>query len=466
MKTNNYKFQVMLLCTFLLFSCEDYLEVESPDNKIITETVFNSDETAVSAMKGIYNQLSRASFSGGGTSSVTLLSSLSTDELQATLVNDQTYKQFEENEILPANPRNNNLWVSAYNMIYMVNALLDGLQNSEEITEEIRDQLTGEAKFVRAFTYFYLVNLYGEVPLVLSTEYSENALTERDTKELINGQIIADLQASINLLTNEYSEGERFYVNRLVATAFLARVHLYKENWDQAELLSSEIIEQTETFELLEDLDSVFLANSKEAIWQISPEGDGGSFTHTNEGATFIFHPIIASLTPVKLSGDFVLLMEGEDERLINWVGYHQSRDDYSPYKYKIRSSSDPVSEYSMVLRLAEQYLIRSEARLMEDDIAGAIADLDIIRKRAGLELIAETNLEISKEALIDSIFKERKKELFTEWGHRWLDLKRTEKATEKLASKTSYWEETDVLYPIPEEERIKNPNLTQNAGY
>lgn len=466
MKLRKYiKQTLLILLYFALFSCENYLEVESPNNKIITETVFNREETARSAMKGIYNQLSRASFSGGGSNSVTLLASLSADVLNATLVNDQSYKQFEENEILPANARNNSLWSSAYNMIYMVNALLEGLENSDQISEETSKQLIGEAKFVRAFAYFYLVNLYDDVPLILSTNYNENALNQRVSKALIYDQLILDLQAAIDFLSNEYRVAERIYANRLVATALLARVHLYNENWIEAELLSSEVIGHYETFEILEDLDAVFLANSKEAIWQISPEGDGGSFTHTNEGANFIFHPFIASLTPVKLSNDFVSSLE-EDKRLNQWVGYKESRDEYYAFKYKIRSSTDLVTEYSMVLRLAEQYLIRSEARLKQEDLPGAISDLDVIRHRAGLERIVNTNPQISKEALLDSIFEERKKELFTEWGHRWLDLKRTGNAAEILSAKTSFWEDTDVLYPIPEKELRKNPKLTQNPGY
>src|SRR5699024_9452423 len=124
------------------------------------------------------------------------------------------------------------------------------------------------------------------------------------------------------------------------------------------------------------------------------------------------------------------------------------------------------ISEFSMVMRLAEQYLIRSEARTQLGKLTGAIADLDKIRKRANLDLIINLKPSIDKGTLLDSIQVERQRELFSEWGHRWLDLKRTGTVSEVLSTKKSFWEDTDALYPIPEEERSKNPNLTQNIGY
>ena len=113
-----------------------------------------------------------------------------------------------------------------------------------------------------------------------------------------------------------------------------------------------------------------------------------------------------------------------------------------------------------------EQYLIRAEARAKQQNISGAISDLDIIRKRSGLELIADRNPTISEEEVLTIIMEERRKELFTEWGHRWLDLKRTNRAEEALGDNNSFWQNTDVFYPIPSEERMKNPNLSQNDGY
>lgn len=154
---------------------------------------------------------------------------------------------------------------------------------------------------------------------------------------------------------------------------------------------------------------------------------------------------------------------EPQDLRSKKWIDSLSIEPDiyYFPTKYKVRTGT-PVTEYSMVLRLAEQYLIRAEARVHQGDLTGAAEDVKKIRNRAGL-----TNIELSSTSqALNSIYAERKLELFTEGGHRWLDLKRTDRATEVLSPKKPEWQPTDVLYPIPQNELNNNPNLNQNPGY
>jgi hypothetical protein len=118
-----------------------------------------------------------------------------------------------------------------------------------------------------------------------------------------------------------------------------------------------------------------------------------------------------------------------------------------------------------MVLRLAEQYLVRAEARLKQNKLTGnnsAASDLNAIRHRAGLL----NSTAITSEALMAEVLEQRKLELFSEWGHRWLDLKRTGNATNVLGPVKASWQPTDTLYPIPKYELINNHNLTQNEGY
>src|SRR5690606_34695087 len=120
--------------------------------------------------------------------------------------------------------------------------------------------------------------------------------------------------------------------------------------------------------------------------------------------------------------------------------------------------------EYSVVMRLAEQYLIRAEARAQQGNLAGpngAESDLDMVRNRAGLDDV----VGMGKNALLDAIMRERRVELFTEFGHRWLDLIRTGRADSVLATKPD-WDAQDKLWPIPQRELDTNPNLTQNDGY
>lgn len=466
-KINNIPVFIILL-SLTIYSCEDILEIDPPQNKLTKTQVFERDETAISAMQGIYNQLYSNAFSEGFWSSITFLSGLSGDIVEPISMNNLDRLEFQQHEINPDNPLNYELWSSAYNMVYNANAFLEGLTQSTKVSEDLKMQLEGEARFIRAFTYFYLTNLYGEVPLILTTDYNSNQLASSNSQDEINNQILEDLNMALELLNDEYRVGERTSINKHAAAALIARVNLYNENWSQAEVSSSEVIEQTSLYEILPDFNSVFLPNSREAIWQISPLGGGSVVTHTNEGNLFIIEPgFLSFFANAKLDLNFVENFEEFDKRLINWVGYNSDRDAFFPYKYKVPySTTIPPPEYSMVLRLVEQYFIRAEARAMMGDLNGAIQDLNIIRERAGLELIPEDDSTLTQPNLREMILEERKRELFSEWGHRWLDLKRAQKADEIFENNGEFWDETDVLYPIPSEDRKKNPNLPQNPGY
>lgn len=469
---NNRYIKPIILCLgyLLTISCEDFVDLEPPNYKMVTETVFENDETAMAAITGIYNELfSSASFSNGYISSVTILAGMSSDIFETTSATDTRYGPFQQNQISPRGTpdasANYELWSSAYNIIYMANSVLEGLSNSDQLSEETLTIAEGQARFIRAFTYFYLVNLYGDVPLVLTTDYSKNAVAPKDSAAKVHEQISTDLDLAISLLeeVGEYESSERTNINRFVVMALRARIYLYQQNWEKAEEWSSKVIDQASIYEILQDLDQVFLKNSREAIWQISPVPVGRrQTTYTREG--YFFRGINSSR--VVLSNDFVATISPEDKRLAHWVGYNSSREFYFPQKYKDGSSSGNITEYSMVLRLAEQYLIRAEARAMQGNLPGAISDLDKLRNRANLELIANTLPGISQEDLLEEIMEERKRELFSEWGHRWLDLKRLQKTAEVLKPIKPLWQDTDIFYPIPEEERAKNPNIEQNEGY
>lgn len=469
MKSKKYVFGLVLMVVWMtLMSCEEFVEVDSPNHKIVTESVFADDATAISAVTGIYNELFNAAFSSGFSSSITVLAGLSSDIFQMRNNTDNRYGPFNLNQISPIETpdatANYNLWSSAYNIIYMTNNILEGLENSTSVSEDTRIILTGKVLFIRAFTYFYLTNLYGDVPLVLSTDYRENSRIERTNIHKVYDRIENDLELALKLLLGleDYTDSQRTDVNYYVVLAFSARVNLFLENWEKAEKYSTEVIDQVSRYEILEDLEEVFLSNSKEAIWQLSPVGRGNILSHTWDG--YIFRGNNSS--PFKLSGDFVASLENSDKRLSHWVGYNASKDFFHPHKYKDRNSMNHITEYSMVLRLAEQYLIRAEARAQQGKLLEGVRDLDIIRQRANIELIADTNPGMGKEDLISRIMVERKKELFTEWGHRWLDLKRTNKASVILGPIKPQWQDTDILYPIPGEERMKNPSLSQNNGY
>lgn len=129
------------------------------------------------------------------------------------------------------------------------------------------------------------------------------------------------------------------------------------------------------------------------------------------------------------------------------------------PFKYKVRTNA-PVLEYNMVLRFAEQYLIRSEALLKQGKTKEAITDLNQIRKRAGLTLLDE-NTPIAQVTL--ALEKDRHLELLGEWGHRWFDLVRTNRAVPVLSQTKGNFEAADQRIPIAASVLLTNPKLEQN---
>lgn len=459
----------------IVTSCENFVELETPNYSMITENVFADDETADAAMTGIYNQLYRPStfFSNGYESSVTILAGISADLIRPRAASHPTYNPFWQNSIstidTPDADANLDLWSSAYNIIYLANSVIEGVEKSTQLSSPVRNRLIGQALFVRAFTNFYLTQLYGDVPLLLTTDYRINSNASRSSSDEVITQIIKDLDRSLILLDGirYYRNNERTYVNYYVVSALRARVALYEKDWKHAEILSSNVIAETSTYEILDNPELVFKANSREAIWQLSPRGRDTQSSSTFEGFMYVMIPMYPSFTAIILSEDFAESFEVSDRRKTNWIGYNEDVNMYFIHKYKIKNSlGDTIEEYSMVLRLAEQYLIRAEARARQGKLLESVKDINTLRLRAGLPLISATHPEISMSEILKIIAQERAKELFGEWGQRWFDLKRTGKITEVMKPLKTLWQDSAILFPIPENERLKNPNLDQNNGY
>jgi hypothetical protein len=230
--------------------------------------------------------------------------------------------------------------------------------------------------------------------------------------------------------------------------------------WENAEAMATSLISNSELFELESDLDKVFLIDSREAVWQLLTAF--GSI-NTWEGHDFIFSgsPPHAALSPLLVNS-----FETGDNRRDHWIGTTTDGTTtyFYPFKYKIQTSTGAPQEYSMVLRLAEQYLIRAEARAQLGNIPGAQEDLNVIRNRAGLPNTTAS----TTSTLLDAVVRQRRAEFFVEWGHRWLDLKRLNLADSALSAVKANWQSTDKLYPIPEIQLLNAPNMFghQNPGY
>lgn len=465
-----------VILSFMIYGCGKFVEIDQPINQVNTATVYSNDETAISAIRGIYASiLSSGGFASGSTLSITLLAGRSADDFN-NLNAAPDRKQFSMNNLLPENVfLRARLWQEPYQVIYSTNAMLENLDKSNQISATVKQQLKGEAKFIRAFCHFYLTNLFGDIPIILTTDYRINALAYQCNKAEIYTQIIKDLEDARDYLSDSYPTIERTRPNKWAASALLARAFLYHQDWVNAEKEASEIIAHESKYKILDDLNTVFLKNSSEAILQfVLPTILN---VNTYEGRRFILNATPnAILDEVSLSDDLLNAFEPGDMRLSKWVGtYTNSSTSWSyPFKYKIRSGNTPMNEYSMVLRLAEQYLIRAEARIHLEKIDLGIADLNIIRTRSRAmptptvpSPLPDLPITMNKMDALLAVEKERRIEMFSEWGHRWFDLKRTNRADAVLKSlKAPNWQATDVLYPIPASEILNAINLKQNLGY
>lgn len=454
----NGRFIFILLLIFS-FSCEDMLEVGNPHGQLQTNVVYEDELTATAAVTTLYAMLRDTSLLTGYASGVSVLMGLYTDELDYYSSPGSSLEEFYSHQIIASNDYLKYLWDTSYKLIYMSNAVIEGVEASQSLTSGTKEQLKGEAMFIRSLTYFYLVNLFGDVPYITSTDYIQNKDIPKMNSATVYDFIISDLLLAKSFLNTNYLSSERIRANSYTVSAMLSRVYLYRGQWEKAESESSEIIQKTELFQL-ENISNEFLINSNSTILQLKPKLDG---ENTKEAGVFLFEN--GPPRNVSLNSDFVNSFESEDLRKINWIKKVSNNTDiwYMPFKYKAQEYTGATVEYSILLRLAEQYLIRAEARVHLGNLTGSKLDINIIRNRAGLN-----NTEsISEDDILQDIINERKFELFIEHGHRWFDMKRLDIAEEILAPLKSNWKSTDVLFPIPEKELLTNPNLSpQNPGY
>jgi starch-binding outer membrane protein, SusD/RagB family len=455
----------LLIGSLTVFTgCKKYVEVDPPRTSLNDELVFTDDKTAESSLVGIYSTLNAYSSSFANTQG-NFYPSMSSDDLQSSTSSTDA-DEFKENKLTSSNRIISGLWSQPYSLIYHANAVIEGLSQSKTVSAAKSAQLTGEAKFLRAFFYFYLVNYFGDVPLVQNTDFLVNTRLPRTKADLVYDAIVKDLQDAQAALSDTYTgtPGERVRVNKGAATALLARVYLYRAQWDKAEAEATKVLNDSK-YVLQSNLNNVFLKNSQEAIWQLQAINTVTTGPiNTWEGSSLI--PTNATTTPAYVMyPDFVSSFESpSDKRLTGWLkAYTPSTGPvvYYPFKYKVRAGA--VTEYSMVLRKAEQFLIRAEARAQQSNLTGAASDVDSIRLRAGVPALPAG---LTKEQLLLAIEKERKLELFTEWGHRWFDLRRTERALAVLGPKKPNLTADDLWYPIPLDALLTNSNLVQNKGY
>lgn len=464
---------ILVLALSLSMGCKKFIEIPPPTTQVLTAAVFNSNTTATSAMLNIY----RLMYSNRESLQLEIQAGLLSDEF--VTYNFSTLYNNQYTNSMPVLTTYYGPWTNAYNYIYQANVIIGGLQNNNAITQSVAKQLNGEAKFIRAFWHLFLVNCFGDVPLVTTTDYAVSGKLARTPKAQVLSQVITDLTDAQGLLNTNFVDAsdtttttDRVRPTKWAATALLARAYLFQGDYVNAEAQATSVINYSTQFSLLSDLTQVFKMNSKEAIWQLPIPLPNSN--NTPDGAGFILTgtPQIQSLSPLLMNA-----FETGDQRKSQWTNAYTTTTGtitsyYYPFKYRVgAANATAISEYQMVLRLAEQYLIRAEARAQQNNVGGAQADLNAIRSRATLG----TTTANDKPSLLAAILHERQVELFTEWGDRWFSMQRMGFINSIMGSpgnvcqyKGGTWSSDghQALMPISITEIQNNPNLTQTPGY
>lgn len=473
------KIQILTALSLLFFSCEKLVELDPPQDQLISGTVFESDETAISSLSGLYASMMDRNYPISY--NIALFTGLCSDELEysqslASLLTIYKYAMMSEDALT------NTFWSSGFKYIYQANAIIEGLNRSSSVSETVKRQLLGEAYFLRAFWNYYLSNLFGGIPLVVTTSYEQNTNLTRSSIEVVHSQILADLILAKSLLSENYvaanstaEANERIRPNTYTASALLARLYLEMNDYSKAEQESTRII-SNQKYNLVE-LTEIFERTSKEAIWQLElPTQTNLIGSYEANYFTLLAKPSAnTSQRCATVSSSLFMLFNDLDKRKTVWIAtYTDNTSDpatnyYYPAKYKSRT--EPAEEYTTPFRLAEVYLIRAESNAKLGLIDEAINDTDRIRARSGLATLKTLVPEIQQGSLLDSIANEKRRELFCEWGIRWFDLKRSD-ITEDLmkaiaAQKAATWTPNARVWPIPLNDVLNSANkIKQNEGY
>lgn len=467
MNNKAFKYIGIALIALLTISCEDFLTQEPP-LQTTNELALSSFEGLVAATYGAYTPLYSANWYGRG---FIVTSDLKGGNSKASPINtgrfryDYTWKNNSS--------YTSNLWTPAYQAINRANNVLEhaDLLDDPEVSQSEIDQLKGENLFIRALSHFDLVRMYAQpysyapqspgIPVMLRSELSYPA---RDTVEKVYNQIVSDLEQAVKLLKvtsrNSGSNGSDAAVaNKYSATALLAKVSLYMENWQDAADYAKDVIQAGYTLYDEISYESAWGQNAaSEVIFEVFGKDGQGYYPGFDE-IGYIYEP--DGYGDVCATDDLLSLFEACDVRADVFKG-HPDYPGYSwpakyPGKAHIRENNIPV------LRLAEMYLIRAEATLNGATGYDALVDYNQIRTHRGLNAAADVSLE--------NIYDERRRELCFEGNQLW-DLSRTGRGLDRDESEILISETDNIdidfpdyrwAMPIPQRETEVNTNLEPN---
>lgn len=439
-----------------LTSCNKFLD-KDPLGQITEDEFFNSETNANAAVMGAYRSMMN-SFSYG--QSTLIVPEFSAVHVRHSAVYPE-YETFASHEVQAINPWTSNMWQALYATINAANNIIDEVPKMDEsmISSEKKDYYIGEAKFIRALQYFFLVRAFERVPLKLkATKEGDDLNTPQATKEETYSQIIKDLTESIALLPTEnpYSGDEsRGRASHWGAKALLAKVYLYQasftNDYKKAADLANEVI-QAGGYSLVSDFSTIWTTqNTNESIFelQFDDQATNPLASVANDNPSVLFFA----------KDSTVLDLYDDADKRKNFTIKKGSNNNYFMGKFP---NFSPASQNVSVIRLAELYLIHAEAKARVDNSVSqaAYSSLKMVQDRAGItKPISSYN---GLASFITAVQEEKERELMFE-GETWFDFVRTKFALKKYKTLTK---EEYMVYPIPTAQISLGGGLTQNPGY
>lgn len=454
---NNNIFLLFLTATIIVTtSCNKFLD-RDPLGQVAQDGYFNSETNANAALMGMYRSMMN-SFSYG--QSTIIVPEFSAGHVRHSAEYPE-YENFAVHGVQTINPWVANIWKALYTTINSSNQIIEEVPNmtSAMITDQKKNSFVGEAKFIRAFNYFFLVRAFGRIPLKL-TYTRENTTLDiaQSEKEVVYTQIIKDLTEAIDLLPEENTytgDAARGRASHWAAKALLAKVYLYRaaftDDYKPAADLSEEVISSGK-YSLVSDFSSIWTTqNTSEAIFEIQFDDQATNplAAVSNDNATVLFFAKDSTLLD---------LYDEQDKRKLFSIK-KGSKNNYFMGKFP---NFSPASQNVTAIRLAELLLIHAEAQARVDNNVSqsAYGSLKKVRDRA--DIISSIDKYQNLSDFIIAVQEEKERELLFE-GETWFDYCRTKLALQKYSSLKS---ETHFLYPIPAAEIGLGNGLSQNPGY
>lgn len=472
----NLKLGISTMLVLLLFAgCKKEFLEKSPPDALTEEGFYNSAERAQLGVNSIYVSL-QSSWS------INLLRIYDVPSGEVLLSNTVPL-EYNNFTYFPALNQIHDTWRGLYEGIYRANLAIANIP-AINMADALKNQYIGEAKFLRALSYFDLVNLFGAVPLVTQPLPNTNAaLIARTPVADVYKVIIADLLAAEAGLPVSFSGTNLGRATKGAAQAMLGKIYLYNKDYTNAEKYFLLVI-NSGRYGLMDNFQEVWhrsFENNKESIFEVQFADIGGSGSNGRNGS---FLPAVNGATGSALATKRAFdVFDPSDPR--RGMSIFKSGDSFAPNVSTALATFSPVwsaTGYAVkkgmwpimyvnsnginypLIRYADVLLMYAEAANELNKLTEARAAVNQVRARPSVNMPVITDAETgTKAAMFNAINKERQVELMFEFI-RFNDLRRWGLAEQELGPLG--YRAKHALFPIPQLELDINSKLTQNTGW